>query len=183
MRYPTHPLQSSAQAHINTGPSGRLPASTQAPVLPQEQLALLGQEHAQAVAALKEALAGLQAAQQAGDTARRDSVGLREAVTQLRAVQVIQLGQLTVLPAACRPLQASSVLQIRRACQGPGTETLRSQAQHNRVEGEPQQPSAWRASKQQGRSWAGAAALQKAFDLAQNCLPRRHAGHQSRVYG
>ena len=58
-------------------------------MLPQEQLAQLGQEHAQAVAALKEALAGLQAAQQAGDAARRDSVGLREAVTQLRAVQVI----------------------------------------------------------------------------------------------
>ena len=55
----------------------------------QEQLSQLGQEHAQAVAALKEALAGLQAAKQAGDVARRDNAGLREAVLQLRAIQVL----------------------------------------------------------------------------------------------
>ena len=42
------------------------------------------------MAALKEGLTGLQAAKQAGDVARRDNAGLREAVVQLRAVQVLR---------------------------------------------------------------------------------------------
>ena len=61
---------------------------TNVALLLQEQLAQLGTEHAQAVTALQEALAGLQAAKQAGEASRRDNGALRENALHMRAVQV-----------------------------------------------------------------------------------------------